>query len=371
MTSSSTEIKLINEGTFGCIFYPGLTCNGTPLKGNFVTKIQKDADTVKNEIEISQKVRNQIKGYMKHFSPIVSQCNVKINKSNVDEVKQCEVFGNMTNREIEQSKYVANKIRYVGKTNLANYLTKRINSQPHWRDMYRTYRYLLKSIQKLVDINIVHFDIKYNNILFDSVLHVPILIDFGLSFSIADVVKAPHQNRRVFYTYNTYTYWCIEIFLCNYLFQVITYERAKTMTVTSEEVDTLYRGFIYGTDSTSTHMDNYVFTLSDTEEQQLEFERQYHAFMKPFVNQPWWSVYTQLIQYWKTWDHYSLAVVYLCILDEWKKEHLDRYNAFLLREHESRYVQTLQAIVFSMPDKRPGIEEVDKRIERTSSLRKR
>ena len=365
-----TEIKLINEGTFGCIFYPGLTCNGTPLKGHFVTKIQKDADAVKNEIDISQLVRTKIKGYMKHFSPIIHQCPVKINPSYVDEVKQCEVFGTMTNREIEKSRYVANKIRYVGKTNIMEYVTQRLSTHAHWGDVYKTYRYTLKSIQKLMEAKIVHFDIKYNNVLFDGVLNVPVIIDFGLSFYIPDLIKRPAQNRHVFYTYNTYTYWCVDVFICNYIFQVVTYERSKTMTVTQDELNTLCRGFVYGTDPASTQIENYVFRLTNMEDRRLEFERQFQAFMSPFLGKTWWEVYTRLMTYWNTWDHYSLAVVYLLILDDWKTEHPERYNMAVLRERESRYIDMLQTIVYSMPDKRPGIEETLKRIERSATLRK-
>jgi serine/threonine protein kinase len=363
MASRETEIKLINEGTFGCIFYPGLTCSGKPLKGNFVTKIQKDADTVKNEIYISRIIQKKINGYLKHFASIVNQCHVKINKSYVKEVKQCKVFEQMTNHEIEKSKYVANKIRYVGSTNLTKYLKTQVDAKSNWREVYKTHVYLLKSLQKLVDAKIVHFDIKYNNILFDKIIHAPIIIDFGLSFYLPDLHKNPSLNRHIFYTYNTYTYWCIDVFICNYIFQVITYERSKDTHITQDELNKLYRAYIYGTDDQSTNIENYVFQLSDIEDHQLNFERQYKEYTQPFVGKSWWYLYRHLIQYFNTWDNYALSVVYLIMLDEWKSENLDRYNAFIKRERESNYVHMLQRIVYSMPDKRPGIEETIARLD--------
>ena len=35
------SIHLINEGAYGCIFHPGISCRGTKENRNYITKIQK------------------------------------------------------------------------------------------------------------------------------------------------------------------------------------------------------------------------------------------------------------------------------------------------------------------------------------------
>ena len=44
--------KLLSEGGFGCIYYPGISCNGKSLYNkNVVSKLQKNDETSKNEID--------------------------------------------------------------------------------------------------------------------------------------------------------------------------------------------------------------------------------------------------------------------------------------------------------------------------------
>ena len=62
------------SGTYGCIFRPGLTCEGmvddSPKE---VTKVQRKEETSDNEIEIGKKLMN-IKSYASYFAPIVESC---------------------------------------------------------------------------------------------------------------------------------------------------------------------------------------------------------------------------------------------------------------------------------------------------------
>ena len=57
--------KLLNQGAYGCVYYPGFTCKGNIEKSKkFVTKIEIFDKTSKNELEISRTVRT-IKNYNK------------------------------------------------------------------------------------------------------------------------------------------------------------------------------------------------------------------------------------------------------------------------------------------------------------------
>jgi len=90
LTKNPTQEKmnLIDEGGYGCVYYPGISCNGKKEMPKFITKIQKVNDTFKNEYYISEKIRS-IKGYAKHFAPIIKVCPVKLTKYSTSEIKQC------------------------------------------------------------------------------------------------------------------------------------------------------------------------------------------------------------------------------------------------------------------------------------------
>ena len=50
---TNLKSKLLSQGGFGCIYYPGLKCNGKPQNNkNVVSKLQKKDDSSDNEIKI-------------------------------------------------------------------------------------------------------------------------------------------------------------------------------------------------------------------------------------------------------------------------------------------------------------------------------
>jgi len=344
MNTTTSAIRIESEGTYGCIFRPGITASGRPTATGFITKIQKDVDTVKNEWHISQLIR-KIPGYLKYFSPILQQYPVKMRPSVKTEIKKCGVFKNVSNQDLMMRTYVSNKIRYIGKgQELTEYVATASKQQ-----VFSTHQYLLDAIEQLVSHKLVHFDIKGNNIIMDEKMEVPILIDFGLSFCTADL--RPENYRSIFYVYDTYPYWPIETFLCNYIFQVVTYERSKTSTITEEDIDMLLQGFIYGTDPEDVPS-NYIFRVSDSPSLN-EWAKHAKTWLLPWKTKTWWNLYSYLIPFHTTWDHYALAVTYLFIVNDdssWPKD--DAYRSLLKK------------IVYSMPEKRPSLRDTSEEITR-------
>ena len=74
-----TEIMLVNQGSYGCVFRPELNCDGTIGDPHYVSKIQKDTESIINEITLGKKI-TQIKKYQYYFAPIENQCFVSIDK---------------------------------------------------------------------------------------------------------------------------------------------------------------------------------------------------------------------------------------------------------------------------------------------------
>ncbi len=144
------EVHLIAEGSYGCVFYPGLNCRGHVDTPNYVTKLQVNKQSTQNEWTVSQKVKN-IPGYAKYFAPILKQCRVRVSKDKAAEVSQCGVlrkaaakardpeaatppslsdsaatessfWSNPDNVLPANSVVVSNKMRYVGERSLGKFL---------------------------------------------------------------------------------------------------------------------------------------------------------------------------------------------------------------------------------------------------------
>ena len=298
------EVHLIAEGSYGCVFYPGLNCRGHVDTPNYVTKLQVNKTSTQNEWTVSQKVK-KIPGYAKYFAPILKQCRVRVSKDKAAEVSQCGVlrkaaakardpeastppsvsdsaatessfWSNPDNVLPANSVVVSNKMRYVGERSLGKFLKSLFagavdaadsltNATPlpptlglfrsasmrsprrtlALHEFWRTHAYVLKGLQLLwKEQHIVHLDLKSNNIMYDDAKDHPVIIDFGLSI-LHDKV-GPENCRQYFFTFDTYAFWCIDVVVCSYIARKVGAERAKRAHVTEAElsiiVDVFFRG---------------------------------------------------------------------------------------------------------------------------------
>ena len=349
---TNDKIHLIEEGGYGCVFYPGINCQGTKQNPNFITKIQKINNPLKNEIMISEKIRN-IKGYIKYFAPIITTCPVKLTKYNNRELHKCEKIQNVPKSQIY--KYVSSKIRYLGKLNIGDYIKSH-----SMEDIFDTHVYLLKGLNVLNQNGIIHFDIKYNNIMFDKKLKVPIIIDYGLS--IYKPYLTPNNYTKTFFIFMTYTYWCIDILICNYIFQKIKYERSKTSKITKDELDMIYSTFISGIYNGET-ISNYLFELEIIPKTSYaNFKQKYESYFNKYIGKPWFNLYEELIKFSSTWDNYSLSMVYLIEINNMYQTRRTIYD-----QNDSvynDYLKILETIAFSMPDERPTLTETIKQMKK-------
>jgi serine/threonine protein kinase len=372
------ELKLINNGAFGCIFKPSLPCKGDTSSDKYITKIQKNERSIANELRISGKVRN-ISGYARFFAPVLKDCNVRFGREDVKDLKKCEVFEGDSIQKIESSSYVSMKTRFVGNKDLKSFLfsilsTKSPNKNKLFlKELWKTHTHLLKGIQKLFANNIIHFDLKYNNIIFDTTKKYPIIIDFGQSWAVNEL-KTEQQLSTAFFVFDEYDYWCIDILICNYIFQKVKYEKSKTEIVTAEEIDRIYDMFIYGIpdekqDIANLHPekkirnDAFLYSILRTPKM-AEFKQTFYEYAKAFIGKrTWWELYENLIANANTWDHYSLAIIYLNKLDDLFLSSGKLYTELSSDSRLSKYVELLEGIVYNMPNNRPSVSMVIKEVE--------
>ena len=80
-------------------------------------------------------------------------------------------------------------MQYIEGSDFLDYLISQKNSAQLVSNIILSFNHLLKSLTRLIEKKIVHYDLKGTNILFDNNKQIPLLIDFGLSFKIKSVTR--------------------------------------------------------------------------------------------------------------------------------------------------------------------------------------
>jgi serine/threonine protein kinase len=381
LETETESIELINEGAFGCIFHPGIRCDGKIEDRRYITKIEKVTRNSKNELRISDKIRHNIRGYANFFAPIISQCPVEITQKYVSKLNECGVF-RRAQEEGGANKYVSNKILYLGKETLYTYLSKiaageietnESVSQPVdislWNAILNTHIRIVTGVQHLLDANIIHMDLKYGNIMVDSITWNPIIIDFGISVDYDTLVKSPETAAEsAFYIYDTYTAWCFEVFLCNYVVNVIGLDHADSVYPTEDEMESIMTAFKYGAESKHARhskIRNDIFSSGLVSQTTVsEFRKK---MISQFVSEEtraksWKQIYEYCVtKTYTTWDNYSVAAMYLGILDIIHTKNSSVFSILKNTHSEeiniwNTYKNLIESIVYSVPEERPDIK---------------
>ena len=349
------EIKLVNQGTYGCVYKPEITCDGEIGDIHYISKIQLNEGTIQNEQMIGSLLQEKISLLSQYFAPIIKTCPVSLGPISKSEQEKCDVIKKNTTGT---SKYISSKIRYIGTKNIGEYL----ESLPLYADVLIkkiqfTYYYLLNSIHKLNSLDIIHYDIKEGNILCDENNNLPIIIDFGISFFSSQVTI---ENRsRVFYIYEFYPYWCIDIYILSYIAQ----KKNRTNTVTIDELYQIFHSFF---EKFKKYTESHNILI--TEDEENTFKTKYDNYFKQFTDAvyTWESVYNKLYvpKNYKTWDNYSIAITYLTIIQSLSYIPLEPGSLIPLSNKEpfnklpiiQKYIALLKKIIFSMPEERLDTE---------------
>jgi serine/threonine protein kinase len=159
----------------------------------------------------------------------------------------------------------------------------------------------VNSIKKLNSQNIIHLDIKEKNIMYDRMIHNPIIIDFGISFDCTSPATSD-----IFYTDIYYPYWCIDIYI---ICDIIAKERQAKIIV-KEELDELIKRFFVEFFETSKK-----FIVPVKEEEKAPIIENHIIFFSSFIGKTYKELQDHLYspEYYLSWDLYSLCITYLFI----------------------------------------------------------
>jgi len=172
---------MLNYGSYGCVYYPGTDCNGNIDK----THVSKIVNTQysSREIKMSEEIK-KIPNYQSYFVPVEESCPIQSTK-----VKKCKALTYETTFTVLTMPFLKQVVT------------------PFDESMFNELTY---AVELLIEHNLVHFDIKSENIV---TTPKPYLIDFGISLDMNNVDLSVY-----FFVYDPQQYiWPIEVHLLCYM----------------------------------------------------------------------------------------------------------------------------------------------------------
>ena len=308
---SKGNVVLLAQGSFGCIYHPGLTCDHEPLDAEYVTKIHSSEEkSAENEIAVSKKVQT-IPNYELYFSPVLQSCEVNLAKVDKEEVEKC----NFIKTDIHKKKpitYTSTKIRFINGDSLLDY----VKQHRKYSTISFLYKTLCENVKKLAEKEIVHFDLRENNMIV-SKKGIPIIIDFGISIDFSNKDFSKNSLKNTFYAFTTkYKPWCIEIVLICFI------AHHKPSQVTSEKIMEIF---------------DEVMELNDFANKPYlkeEFPEYSEKFKTEISTKPRQQLLDYLLSTYKRWDLYSVTILLIQMLEttnqEPDKTHVKQLKQYLL-----------------------------------------
>lgn len=283
--------KLLSEGGFGCVFNPSLNCDGNVESEKYVSKIQRNDNSAKNEIKIG-KILLSVKEYKSHFAPIISYCNIDIGEIKDKDKNKCMLF-----KKKKTKNYVMMRLDYIDGMEFLQYMVKNANSVQIINNIINSYNHLLRGLSLLVNKKIIHYDLKGSNILYSEKKKIPLIIDFGLSINMNDIDKL--NLNEIFYTYAPQYYvWPLEVHYLGLLFNV-------NKEPILEELKNLAKIYVENNKGI-----NKIFSPKFLK----RYERSCLDQLKLYNQMKFDERVKFLMNYWDTWDNYALSITYLRFL---------------------------------------------------------
>ena len=285
--------KLISQGGFGCVYYPGFDTKGKPIVDeDVVVKLQHKSIASQNEVDISKTIM-EIPYFKFYFAPILKSQPIQIGEISNTLVKSCKPVNKSTS-----SDFTLMTIPYV---NQENYFQSIVNAdQNDTRHIFTqyidSYTFLLTSLELLAKKKILHFDIKDDNIVYSRENRNPIIIDFGISIPI-DKLNANTWHKH-FYVYAIeYYIWCLEIHFISYLCH-------EQDTLDKDSVASICKDYV-------NHCPVFSFFSTDFKSKYIEGATQHYM---QYVDMDKDEIIKSLLETWETWDNYSLSILNLRVL---------------------------------------------------------
>jgi serine/threonine protein kinase len=164
----------IESGTYGCVFSPHLKCRGVKNIPKSVGKVFNKARYADEEARITKKVTKDIDPKGKFTLPVLAQCDIDYFRQ-TDQVNKCPLI----KPGVDINTYKQIVYPHAGKSleDVLNDRTRMRGSPATFLKLLKLFRPILEGLGKFTDHQLIHNDIKPNNIMYTK--GKLYLIDFG------------------------------------------------------------------------------------------------------------------------------------------------------------------------------------------------
>jgi len=301
-------------GVYGCVYYPGYTCKGIPMKKKkWVSKLTYQNEKTSAEIEIGGLLK-QIPDYHAHF--IVAENSCVIPYKSLTQMKEgCDLIK-------KGESYALIYSRFATSMELYEYLQK----NNRFIRIPRFFFQLCDSIELMLEKNIIHHDMHFSNILYSKDTSNLLVIDFGLAINATRFHDHTYLKEVFFRYMPEWNWYALEIHALTYLVHhgPLTEQVVQHMIHTYLEKHLVYNAYPLVRAKYKKEAEDFFLSMIHwTREECIEY----------------------LLTFWKTWDYYETALRFLYLYSENKIN----YPA---------YVEHLVTMVYANPEKRPNVLEL-------------
>lgn len=286
--------KKLAEGGYGCVFHPEINCRGLET-GNmqYVSKIQQKDFSAENEIKIGEIIKQGVKNMpgnplINNFAPVLSSCPINMSQLKVPDIGECKVL-----HRVDQSNLILLKIRFIDSVDFDSYVIDNKNTSAILLTLISAFNHLLKSIKILQKVKVVQFDLKGQNIVFDTKKLQPIIIDFGLSLPMESITNDNLLNYFYIYAPEYYV-WPLEVHYLNLILHI-------SEEPTRDEIKDLVQSYV----KANAALDGFSASFKKDFENSCEEQLLYYNTLTLTERK------NLILRFWNTWDNYSLSVIYL------------------------------------------------------------
>ena len=375
----SSRSEFLGEGSYGCVYYPGITCNGKKNKKKLITKIQEINFYSDNEKNNGNYIKTNIKNYNKYFSPVIKYCIVKFNileKSNLN-ISKCNTlfdeynhnsYDDASKKSIINNQYILMYSSYIKSYTLKDFYT---NYSIEFVSSLLTHSYnILYGISLLNNVGIIHNDLHIGNILINLKNFNPVIIDFGLSFNInncyklnKDYIDFQYIKRFVFdYRDDSYHINLEKRFISFIIFNKTPYFPSEIYD--NNDSNNISKASInyFISDAVNSINNNKEIRKFFTSDELIDFQTSLEQFYYQFLDKSLYPKYNSVVKYLLNFvymynDLHSLTIDILYLYD------LKEYKQNLILNNEEQiilhfFIQLYKKGLYPDPNMRLNISEV-------------
>lgn len=258
-------------------------------------RIQIKGKGIENELIMAEYIRKTIPRHNMFFAPVIH-------------------FSPVSKEE-----FISSKMRDVGEKTLEKHLLERKDQDPLFLShLLDTHLYLTLGADKLVQANMVHFNIQENNILFNDKIQSPVMTEFRLSSKIPVdpfplSLHIANENK------------CLELHFISDMIKISNWE-TKTIPKDWEQ-------------KIETYFEEMEFIPVSLKQSAI---KKWKNYIEKYNHKKGKYIWSEWSHHWDTWDNFAIIYIYVTILHQFRisSTFLESYNTILLN------------VIISTPDKR-------------------